>query len=1124
MSKNMNHNEREDFFASITTKFRNRSKQRKEKRESEPKSAKHIGRRILRTLLYLLVTGLILGVVVAVAGVIYLLTLMQELPTPEELANFSLIESTRIYDKDGNLLYEVHGDERREKVDLENIPKPCIDALLAAEDAGFYSHGGFSWRGIMRSVYLDAMRKISGSGSIVGGSTITQQFVKNAYLTRDKTIERKLKELILAMQVENAFTKDEILEMYLNAIPYGSNAHGIQTAAKSFFGKDVSELSLSQCALLATLPQAPSYYSPYGSHTDALMSRYRWVLSRMHELNMIDQLLYETSASEDVLATIQPFRQDIVAPHFVFYVKEILEERYGTEQVEKGGLQVYTTLDPKLQEIAERAVQKGIEGPLLQYNATNAALVALEPKTGNIVAMVGSRDYFMDEVDGQVNITTSLQQPGSSFKPFAYAGMFLKGRGIGPGTILWDVETNFGNNYMPGNFEGTFWGPVSVRKALAGSRNIPAIKAGYLGGIKETVEMANRMGLSTFEDATSLADHAGMSYALGTLEVTPLDMAVGYATFANNGYNIPSNAILKVTDSNGNMIDEFETPHGVHVIDPENPARGEQVAFLINDILSDSSARPAGWNVLSIPGHTVAAKTGTSNAKKDNVNYPQDIWTVGYTPSLVAVVWGGNTRNGVLTRNASGLMGITPTWHQFMEEALADTPDESFIKPDLIKEITISKSSGFLPGANTPSSLLTKDYFADFSIPEAHDQGYMSALVDRNTGLLMNEFCPDPDPATYVYQNAHSVLYYLNQEDPQFSRWEPPVRGWLVNKATDPAEGDVTETPAEGTESEAMQIVYVASPDEIPKDSCTENMLENWEDRAKVSFVYPYQGGKLSLGENTVMLDIEAEFGIRSIEYFFDGSLTDHVTRRPYEEGRVFVPMDTEIGSTHTIRVIATDNEDNRTMVENTIQIANDATPPDVQITEPRNNKKADPGETISISVTANDANSEIRTIEILFDGSLITNLNGSGTYSFNIPTNTSKGDHTITARAFDSEDNASIDTITIDVSGKEVEDNGTDTSTQTTLNLQVLGSDEITIGQDVSLLINLGGNMSNVAKVKLYANGERLDVLFDVSNGMSTVWTPKMGGDYVLSAEAVDTNDTVIVSSNTISMKVNEN
>jgi len=1056
---------------------------------SSPTKKKTFKSRFLKFLWYLIFTGFILAVAGSIGIIVYIVMLMQELPSPQELANFTLVESTRIYDREGNLLYEVSGDERREKVDLEVIPEYCKDAILSAEDANFYSHSGFSWKGILRSVYMDAKRKITGSGSIVGGSTITQQFVKNAYLTREKTIERKLKELILSMQIESAFTKDEILELYMNAISFGSNAHGIQTAATSYFGKNVQELSLPQCALLAALPQAPSYYSPYGSHTEDLIYRYEWILKRMNSLGKIDDLLYATALEEDVLATIQPFRQDIAAPHFVFYVKEILEQKYGSEMVEQGGLQVYTTLDPHLQDAAETSVREGIEGPLLQYNATNSALVSLNPKTGGILAMVGSRDYFMDEVDGQVNITTSLQQPGSSFKPIAYTSLFANKKGIGPGSVLYDVETNFGDSYMPGNFDGKFWGPTSIRRALAGSRNIPAIKAGYLAGIQETIKLGYRLGLSTFEQSAALTDHAGMSYALGTLEVTPLDMAVAYGTLANGGYRIPANPILKIIDGTGAVIEEYTPPEGEPAIIPNDLKKNEQVAYMINDILSDGGARPPGWGALSIPGHTVAAKTGTSNAKKNGVNYPQDLWTIGYTPSIVTITWGGNTRNGILSRNASGLMGITPTFNSFMSEALKDTEDEPFQRPNGIIEKTVTKTS------------------------------------------------------TYIYGEFHSILYYLNKDDPQFSRWESSVKAWGRNKSSNKDEAEDNTDNPESDSAEGGEVIYVDSLDKIPTDACTEEMMENYEDAPEIAFLAPPQNGKVSLGQNKIQLSIEEHFSLRSVEYYFDNELQYTANRRPYDEGTINVPEDTELGSIHTIKIIAIDSANNHKSASSTVTVASDATPPTVEITSPHSNRSFNPGEKIEISVNAYDERSAIDNIEILFDGKFVTNVNPNISFFYTIPTDTERGDHTLTARAFDTEGNAALERMDIRISGRimhdDDEDNSetgdgdsdtnndsnnndagdTSTSDNYDLSLQLIG-DEFYTNESASIEIQVtDGELNNIKNIKVYANNERIDVIFGVQKDNKISWTPPSAGTYDIYAEANSNLKGILATSNHVTI-----
>lgn len=1107
----------------------------KPRKEKAPKEKKGFGGKLLKFLWYLIFTGFLLAVAGSIGAIVYIIMIMQELPSPQELANFSLIESTRIYDREGNLLYEVSGDERREKVDIETVPAYCKNAVLAAEDANFYEHGGFSWKGILRSAYLDVRNKITGEGFLVGGSTITQQFVKNAYLTREKTIERKLKELILSMQVENAFTKDEILELYLNAIPFGSNAHGIQTAAQLFFSKNVQDLSLSQCALLASLPQAPSYYSPYGSHTDDLISRYKWVLQRMESLDMIDPLLYETALQEDVLASIQPFRQDINAPHFVFYVKEILEQKYGSEMVEQGGLQVYTSLDPRLQDAAETSVREGVDGPLLRYNATNSALIATNPKTGEILAMVGSRDYFMDEVDGQVNITTSLQQPGSSFKPIVYTGLFAKGRGIGPGSVLYDVETNFGNNYMPGNFDGAFWGPTSIRRALAGSRNIPAIKAGYLAGIKDTIEMGYRMGLSTLEQSAALSDHAGMSYALGTLEVTPLDMAVAFGTLANGGNMVPATPILKVIDGTGTVIEEYIPPEGEPAIIPNDPKKNQQVAYLMNDILSDTSARPPGWGKLSVPGHTVAAKTGTSNAKKNGINYPQDLWTVGYTPSIVTVVWGGNTRNGALTRDASGLMGITPTWQNFMSEALKDTPDEPFVRPEGIVEKSVTKTSGFLPSANTPANQLNRDIFAEWSVPEMYDKGLLVASVDRNSGLLLNEFCPEPDPVTYIYGESHNILFYLNPDDPQFSRWEPPVKAWGRSKGasigtdgengTDSAEAGITET--------TVDTIYVDSLAQIPTESCTQEMLDNYENAPEITFLTPLPNGKISLGQNKVILSIDEHYSLQNVEYYFDNIPQYAASRRPFDEGFITVPDDAEIGSTHTIKVIVIDSASNHKSSSVTVTVATDASPPIVEFREPKDSSSFNPGESVDVLVNAYDERSQIDSIELLFDGKFVINLNSNIKYSYTIPTDTEKGNHVLTARAFDTEGNTAMERVEIRVSGRVVDDNSnnddtTDNNTDQnnttySISTQLIG-ETFTVDKAIGIQVSVNeGSPDSIRNIKLYANGDRVDVLFGVEQNNTATWIPRESGTYVIYAEANDNGGNLLTTSNSVTINVED-
>ncbi|RLC39057.1 penicillin-binding protein, partial [Candidatus Falkowbacteria bacterium] len=553
-------------------------------------------------------------------GLIFYAWLLRDIADISKLTDRQLVESTKIFDRTGEeLLYEIHGDIKRTEVKLNEIPDYIKWATIAMEDKNFYKHKGISLWAIFRGVVVETIR----SGRAQGGSTLTQQFVKNAILTPERKIVRKFKEWILSYRIEKQFTKDEILEMYLNEIPYGSTSYGVEAASERYFGKNIQDISLAEAALLAALPQAPSRYSPYGPNRDLLIGRQQYILDLMVEQDYITQ--EDADVAKAYEFEFKPPETNIKAPHFVMYVKEILSEKYGEKMIEQGGLKIYTTLDLYKQEIAEEVIREQAEKNEKNYEATNAALVSIDPKTGQILAMVGSRDYFDDEIDGQVNITTSKRQPGSSLKPVVYATAFMKG--YTPDTILYDVVTNFSNNetepYEPHNYDDQEHGPVTVRKALAGSLNIPAVKAIYLAGVDSVLDVTGALGYTTLNDR----DRFGLSLVLGGGEVKLLEHTNAYGAFAREGILYPISAILKIEDKEGKLLEEFKAE--------EKKALDPKIARLINNILSDNGARAYAFgasNWLTLGSRPVAAKTGTTNDYRD-------AWTIGYTPSIVTGVW-----------------------------------------------------------------------------------------------------------------------------------------------------------------------------------------------------------------------------------------------------------------------------------------------------------------------------------------------------------------------------------------------------------------------------------------------------------------------------------------------------
>ena len=637
-------------------------------------------------------------IVVGLIGVIGFAILVawysRELPDPNNLQERNIAQSTQIYDRTGeHLLYEIHGDENRTLVKLDELPEYVGWATIVIEDRDFYKHHGFNLKGIFRSFVSNIIR-----GGRAGGSTITQQFVKNSILSPEKTYTRKLKELILSVQLERKFSKDEILQMYLNEIPYGSTNYGIESASQSYFGHTARELTLGEAAMLAALPQSPTRYL---NDQEVLTGRAHYILDEMAELGYITAEEADAAKAEDV--KIRPQVDNIQAPHFVFYVKQFLSEKYGERAIEQGGLKVISTLDKEMQDIAETAVREHVDAKGASLGLSNGSLVAIDPKTGQVLAMVGSKDFFDDEIDGQVNVALRPRQPGSSFKPIVYTEGFKKG--YTADTILWDVFTSFKTaikNYEPRNYDLSERGPVTVRTALQGSLNIPAVKMLYLAGIDNVLDFAEKLGYTTFGDRSRF----GLALVLGGGEVKLLEHTGAYAVFANEGVKQNITPILKVEDPWGKMLEEWKPEDGERVLD-ENNAR------LITDVLSDNSARAyvfgTGSN-LQLGERPVAAKTGTTNDYRDG-------WTIGYTPSLAAGVWVGNNDNSPMSAVASGVTGASPIWHNIISELLKNRLPHQFIKPSSLVPVEVCSLNGLLPCEGCPTKT---EYFLPGTEPKVH--------------------------------------------------------------------------------------------------------------------------------------------------------------------------------------------------------------------------------------------------------------------------------------------------------------------------------------------------------------------------------------------------------------------
>lgn len=732
--------------------------QKKSKRTKKKK--KHLVRKLLLTLilLVLLVGVLIIGT---------LTWLNYNLPHPEKLLERKIAQSTKIYDHTGKaVLYEIFAEQRRTLIKLDDVPQNLINATLAAEDQDFFQHPGFDFKAIIRALIVDILQ----GGKVQGASTLTQQFIKNAFLTPQKTYQRKIKELLLAYQMEKRFSKQEILQMYFNEIPYGSTAYGAEAASQIYFGKSVRDLTLDECALLAAMAKAPTYYSPRGNHQEELIARRNYILNIMAEKGQITQELADQTKKINSLEKITPRYENITAPHFIMYIKGLLTEKYGQRLVEQGGLKVITTLDITKQKIAEQAIANQSEKNEEIFKATNAALVSLDVKTGQILAMVGSKDFFDESIDGQVNVTARPRQPGSSFKPVVYAAAFEKG--FTPETVLFDVETNFGpagpkrEDYIPQNYDEKFRGPVTMRQALAGSLNVPGVKTLYLTGLDRALNLAQRMGYTTLADRSRY----GLSLVLGGGEVKLLEHTATFGIFAREGKKIPTVCILKVEDGQGKILEE-NTPElslPQEVITP-------QITYLINDILSDNQSRAFMFgeeNSLTLPDRPVAAKTGTTNDFRD-------AWTIGYTPDLVTGVWVGNSRNEAMAEKASGANVAAPIWHEFMSKALAKTPAKKFTPPEPT-EVVKSILRGEMPGEIT-------------------------LQIDKASGKLATDLTPESYMTEKTFKKYYPILYYLDKNnpqgaapenpttDPQYDYWHEGIKNWLQDLASKPEE-ERTET------------------------------------------------------------------------------------------------------------------------------------------------------------------------------------------------------------------------------------------------------------------------------------------------------------------------------------------
>lgn len=689
----------------------------------------------LRTIFLLLVSLFIF-----IFGLMILWTSTFKVPTLESIRERRVSESTKIYDRTGQiLLYDTGGDIRRSIVPIEEISIHIKNATIAIEDREFYEHKGIKPKAILRAIIANILTLEWSQG----GSTITQQVVKNSILTVDKDISRKLKEWVLALKLEQMIDKEEILSMYLNEIPYGGNLYGVEEASNTFFGKSSKDVTLAEAAYLAALPKAPSFFSPYGKNKDRLEVRKNLVLSEMLRNGFITEEEY-SSAKSEVVNFLGRSDASVKAPHFIFYTLDYIKNKYGESILDQGGLKITTSLDYELQSIAEEVANEYALENKDKFNAENAAIVAIDPKNGGILTMVGSRDYFDKEIDGAYNVVTAKRQPGSTFKPFVYSEAFIKG--YTPETVLFDVKTQFsstcspdnlttGNGcYSPDNYDNQYRGPVTLRNALAQSLNIPSVKVLYLAGLSGSIRLARDMGMLSL---TNKGDY-GLTLVLGGGEVTPLEITSAYGVFANNGIKTEISPIIEIKNKTGDILQKH-IPSNSQVLPKE-------VALKISSILSDNVARAPSFgqtSALHFPARDVAVKTGTTNDYRD-------AWIIGYTPSISVGAWAGNNDNSPVEKKVAGFI-VAPMWRAFMDRALTKYGNESFEEP-LIEDSTNLKP-----------------------VLKGIWQGGMQSTTTNNI---------------VVTGGVHSILNWVNKDDPrgpipedpsgdpQFQRWEYSVRKW----------------------------------------------------------------------------------------------------------------------------------------------------------------------------------------------------------------------------------------------------------------------------------------------------------------------------------------------------------
>ena len=987
-------------------------------------------------------------------ALIYLSFLWWSLPDIRDASSLLASQSTVIMDRNGTELYRLFREQDRTFIPRTSLPPYVERAVLAIEDERFFEHGCVDLRAIARALFANIFRGFKSQGA----STLTQQFARNALLTREKRISRKIKEIFLACALERRFTKEELLELYLNWIPFGQNAYGIEQASRTYFGISAKELSLAQAAVLASLPQRPSYFNPYGTHVRTSVSdritqgirhgkilrigdipekemtigllgttvgsgttslyiggRTDVVLRKMHDLSFIDERARLQALTELDHITFTPYREDIRAPHFVLWIRDeierLLEGLAQENLLEQGGLRIETTLDWELQQIAEEVIANAMEDMRNIYGIHNAALVTLDAKTREILAYVGNADFNDSTHGGKIDLARAPRQPGSSFKPFTYGAAFQ--HGYGPGTVLYDVPTKFGED-EPQNFDGKFWGPLSIRRALGASRNIPAVKAFFLAGGEEPIlQLAARMGIlrpkiqkGEQERENGLPFDYGWPLAIGAAEVPLLEMVHGYSTFASLGSYLPITSIRRISDRNGNILFEAESEKPEQVLDA-------RIAYQITSILLDQEPRPNEYwqSILTLPGTEAAAKTGTSNKclqreergdkdpkKKEEgaciQRRPDNLWTIGYTPALVTGVWVGNASNEPLSEKAESLITAAPIWKAFMASALQTLPDaeKNFVLPPGLLSPQVSLLSGELPAPCTPVDRRKAELFLEGHQPTKIDSACTRILVDRVTNLRASDSCP------VEAREEQSFLIPKGILSDRWPEWEKGVQAWAKEQmflwtATPNHSGSLLPLPLAPTENCDLK----STPGRLKKPS--------------LQIIFPEEGAIVPHPSFRAQIDITVGSQLRDLRFEVDrklitsgsGSLNPILT----------MPKSIKPSGTHTLEITVIDQYFNEVKKAISFRFGEDTSPPSIHLTSPQEGLQILPGTEILLRAKADDAEGGIKNVQFFLNDRLLSN-DPLPPYELFYKTDLKPGTYRIKARATDLAGNSAEDSATV--------------------------------------------------------------------------------------------------------------